>query len=158
MKHGLKYITFCDQKHIALLAICYNSPLVCNKPLGTPTFVRLIYCHLAGPALGLPYLTTHMASNEYYGDSVQHYFDVMHVISVCSIMMASSNRNILPHNWPIVRGIHESLVDSPHKGQWCGVLMFSLICTWTNGWANTQDAGDLRCRHAHCDVTVMLLK
>ena len=33
-----------------------------------------------------------------------------------------------PRNWPFVRGIHRSPVNSPHKGQWCGALMFSLIC------------------------------
>ena len=30
-------------------------------------------------------------------------------------------------------------VNSPHKGQWCGALMFSLICAWTNDWANNQE-------------------
>ena len=29
--------------------------------------------------------------------------------------------------WPFVRGIHRSPVNSPHKGQWRGVLMFVLI-------------------------------
>ena len=33
--------------------------------------------------------------------------------------------------------------------------MFSLICTWTNGWVNNCEAGDLRRRRAHYDVTVM---
>ena len=33
--------------------------------------------------------------------------------------------------------------------------MFSLICVWTNGWANNRDACDLRRHCAHCDVTVM---
>ena len=32
--------------------------------------------------------------------------------------------------WPFVRGIHRSPVTSPHKGQWRGTLMFSLICAW----------------------------
>ena len=35
-----------------------------------------------------------------------------------------------PRYWPFVRGIHRSPVNSPHKGQWRGVLMFSLICAW----------------------------
>ena len=48
---------------------------------------------------------------------------------------------------------HWSPVDSPHKGQWRGALMFSLICAW----ANHRDAGDLRPHPAHYDVTVMLL-
>ena len=29
------------------------------------------------------------------------------------------------------RGIHRSPVNSPHKGQWRGALMFCLICAWT---------------------------
>ena len=33
-----------------------------------------------------------------------------------------------PRCWPFVRGIHQSQVNSPHKGQWRGTLMFSLIC------------------------------
>ena len=60
-----------------------------------------------------------------------------------------------PHYWSFVRGIHWSLVNSTHKGQWHGALMFSLICTWTNGWVNNWCAGDLRCHCAHYYVTVM---
>ena len=48
-----------------------------------------------------------------------------------------------------------SPVNSPHKGQWCEALIFSLICAWTNSWANNRDAGDLRPHHAHSDVSVM---
>ena len=33
-----------------------------------------------------------------------------------------------PRYWPFVRRIHRSPVNSPHKGQWRGALMFSLIC------------------------------
>ena len=33
-----------------------------------------------------------------------------------------------PRYWPFVRGIHRSSVNSPHKGQWRGTLMCSLIC------------------------------
>ena len=60
-----------------------------------------------------------------------------------------------PHHWPFVRGIQQWPVDSPHKGQWCGALKFSLICAWTNGCAKNQDASDLRCHRAHYDVMVM---
>ena len=38
-----------------------------------------------------------------------------------------------PRYWPFVRGIHRSPVNSPHKGQWRGALMFTLICVWING-------------------------
>ena len=61
-----------------------------------------------------------------------------------------------PPHWPFVRGIHRSPVNSPHKGQWHGALMFSLICTWINRWVNNGEAGDLRCHRAHYDVTEMI--
>ena len=64
----------------------------------------------------------------------------------------------LPHYWPFVRGIHQSLVNSPHKGQWRGALMFSLICTWINNWVNNREAGDLKCHCTHYDVTVMIVQ
>ena len=32
-----------------------------------------------------------------------------------------------PRYWPFVREIHWSPVNSPHKGQWRGALLFSLI-------------------------------
>ena len=51
--------------------------------------------------------------------------------------------------WTFVNGIHWSSVDSPHKGQCRGALVFSLLCAWTNGWANNSDAGDLRRHRAH---------
>ena len=60
-----------------------------------------------------------------------------------------------PRYWPFVRGIHRSPVNSPHKGQWRGALMFSLICVWINGWVNNRKAGDLRRYRSHYDVTVM---
>ena len=49
-----------------------------------------------------------------------------------------------PRNWPFVQGIHRSPVNSPHKGQWRGALMFSLICVWINDWVKNREAGDLR--------------
>ena len=60
-----------------------------------------------------------------------------------------------PRYWPFVRGIHRSPVNSPHKGQWRGALIFSLICAWINGWVNSREAGDSRHQSAHYDVTVM---
>ena len=41
-----------------------------------------------------------------------------------------------------------------HRGRWRGALMFSLICPWTNGWANNRDAGDLKRHRGHYDVIV----
>ena len=54
---------------------------------------------------------------------------------------------------PFVRGVHRSPVISPHKGQWRGTLMFSLICAWINGWVNNREADDLWPHRPHYDVT-----
>ena len=61
-----------------------------------------------------------------------------------------------PRYWPFVRGIHRSAVNSPHKGQWRGALMFSLLRAWINAWVNTREAVDLRRHHTHYDVNVMI--
>ena len=61
-----------------------------------------------------------------------------------------------PCYWPSVRGIHRWPVNSPHKGQWRGALMFSLTCAWTNSWVNNGAARDLIRHHPHYDVIVMV--
>ena len=73
-------------------------------------------------------------------------------ISKSANTMTSSNGNIY---CPFLLGIRRSRVNSPHKDQWRGALMFSLICAWTNSWSNNQDANDLRRHRAHYDVSVM---
>ena len=62
-----------------------------------------------------------------------------------------------PCYWPFVfvLGIHRSPMNSPHKWQWCGASMFSLICAWINGWVNNREDGDMRRHRAHYDVTAM---
>ena len=48
-------------------------------------------------------------------------------------------------------------VNSPHKGQWRGALMFSLIYASINDWVNNREAGDLRRQRGHYDVIVMCM-
>ena len=68
-------------------------------------------------------------------------------------MMTSSNGNIFRVTGPLwgESTCHRWIL----KGQWRGAWMFSLICAWTNGWANSPEAGGLRRHRAHYDVTVM---
>ena len=91
-------------------------------------------------------------------------FAIWHILIITIIKENMSN--VLPHDdvikwkhfqryWPFVRGIHRSPVNSPHKGQWRGTLMFSLICAWIKGWVINCGAGKLRRYRAHYDVTVM---
>ena len=62
-----------------------------------------------------------------------------------------------PCYWPFVLEIPRSLVNAPHKGQWRGVLMFSLICVWINGLVNNRETGNLIIHHTRYGFTVMTL-
>ena len=70
-------------------------------------------------------------------------------------MMTSSNFKQFPHYWPFVQAIHWSPVNSPHKGQWRGALIFPLICASKNAWVSNREAGDLKCHRTNYDVIVM---
>ena len=83
-----------------------------------------------------------------------------------TMFIAQTRPIILPHDdvikwkhfpryWPFVRGIHRSPVNSPHKGQWRGALMFSLICPnkrlskqWRGWWFETPSCSLWR----HCNA------
>ena len=92
-------------------------------------------------------------------------FWVVHPL-VFQLEIDNGSRYIIPHDdvikwkhfpryWPFVLGIHRWPVSSPHKGQWRGAMMFSLICASINGWVNNRKAIDLRRHRAYYDVTVM---
>ena len=52
-------------------------------------------------------------------------------------------------NPPVIGGF-------PHKGQWRGASMFSLICTRTYSWAYNRVVGDLRRHRAHYGITLLM--
>ena len=71
-------------------------------------------------------------------------------------MMTSSNGRIFRVPCPLCAEFTGHRWIPLKNGQWRGSLMFSLICTWINGWVNNREAGDLRRHCAHYDVIVML--
>ena len=70
-------------------------------------------------------------------------------------MMTSSNGNIFRVTGSLCGEFTGSGEFPPHKGQWRGALMFSLICVWINGWVNNREASDLRRHRGHYDASVM---
>ena len=76
-------------------------------------------------------------------------------ISTTCLMMTSSNVTYVSALLALCAGNSPVPVNSPHKGQWRGSLMFSLICVWINDWVNNREAGDLRRHYGHYDVNVM---
>ena len=89
----------------------------------------------------------------------QHWFTYVALIRVgdkpLSMMTSCIKWKHFPRYWPFVWGIHRSPVNSPHKDQRRGALVFSLICAWINGWVNNRKASDLRRHPAYYDVTLM---
>ena len=61
-------------------------------------------------------------------------------------MTTSWNGNLFPITGPLWKEFTGLPVNFPHKGQWSGVLKFSLICAWINDWVINR---------AHYDVIVM---
>ena len=74
-------------------------------------------------------------------------------------MMTSWNENIF-YVTGLLWGesIDDRWVPLSKAMQWRGAFMFSLICSWTNGWANNRDTGDLRRHRANYDFTVMYME
>ena len=70
-------------------------------------------------------------------------------------MMTSSNGSIF-RLLTLCAGNSPVPVNSPHKGQWRGALMFLFICAQINDWVNKREAGDLRRHRGHYDVIVMI--
>ena len=69
-----------------------------------------------------------------------------------------TNADISCYNWLIVL-LYDDVIKWKHFPRYwpfvTGALMFSLISAWTNGWANTRDAGDYRRHRSNYDVTVI---
>ena len=63
-----------------------------------------------------------------------------------------------PRYWPFGRGIHWSPMDSTHKGQWRGALMFLWSAPKGNGWANNRDTDDLDSNRLHYNVNPMMIE
>ena len=83
----------------------------------------------------------------------RHICIVTFIISAQSFIVTDCLLSIAIMRW--LPAVAVSPVNSPHKSQWRGALMFSLICVWINDWVNNCEAGDLRRYRAHYDVIVM---
>ena len=73
----------------------------------------------------------------------------------CSLFMMTSPCGNISALLAFVSGIHQSPMNSPNRGLWHGALMFSLIGSWTNGWVNNRDVGDLKRYRTLYDVIVI---
>ena len=76
-------------------------------------------------------------------------------------MLHARKRVINAHN-DVIKWKHFCVTDHlcgdefPSQSQWRRALIFSLNCTWINGWANNDEVGDFIRNRAHYDVTVMV--
>ena len=127
----------------------------CNQKLGLKYMVRktLSYFFIklrielstgSKPLIPLVMLTTQSDAHQWWSPVI-----LIH-------KMTSSNWNIFPRYWSFVRGIHHWPVNSPHKDQWRGALIFSFISAWTNSSTHNGEAGDLRRHRTQYDVIVII--
>ena len=124
--------------------ICY----VVDKTLSDLKWIiRQANCHISTLMQLMPFYFVHIKINHYQNREQNTTGNTNHDDVI--------KWKHFPCYWPFVRGIHRSPVNSPHKGQWRGALMSSLICVWINDWVNNRVAGDLRRYRAHNDVIVM---
>ena len=92
------------------------------------------------------------------------------LVSSCSCFCPIHWSQVLSRKWKVPSNGNIFCVTGPLCGQFTGhrwipltnvseteFLMFSLICTWLNGWVKSRESGDLRHHRAHYDVTVMKL-
>ena len=93
--------------------------------------------------------------NEWITYMTEHLPSMMDILWAMYIHDGVIKWKHFPQYWLLVRGIHRWPVNSPHKCQWRGALIFSLIWAWINGWVNNRKAGCLRRHRAHYAVTVM---
>ena len=90
------------------------------------------------------------------GDS--HTFSSEKVINMTFVTWWRHKMKTFPCYWPFNWWASDTVngaFPSQRGQQWRGALMASLICAWTNGWANNRNAGDLRRYRTHYDTTVM---
>ena len=71
------------------------------------------------------------------------------------IMMTSWNENLFRVTGLLCGEFTGHLWIPGTKTTGAEALMFSLICTWINGWVSHCEAGDLRRHRSHYDVIVM---
>ena len=91
------------------------------------------------------YFTWKTYERFYYNRFVNDYAGVSPLDHVCCHVPIYKHDDVIkwkhfPRYWPFVPGIHRSPVNYPHKGQWRGALMFSVIRVWTIGWLVIWDA------------------
>ena len=112
-----------------------KSSIICNYLFVLTKVHKQSHAH-KGYCILCPYpsfhRTTVLHKLEYWilhiWDNIYWYWRYIEVLS----MMRASNGNISAL-LDLYEGSHRSLVDSPHKSQSRGALMYSMIYAWTNG-------------------------
>ena len=154
--NGIVPIPYYPQGTFVVLKIypcCANQPL---DPNGALTKLRLISSAKEAMVLEVGYCESIEMCDFLLYTRADLWKELLNQFLLFVNMMTSS-KGFFQGYWPFVRGVHRSPVNSPHKGQWRGALMFSLICAWINDWVNNREAGDLRLHRAQYELTVIKL-
>ena len=86
-----------------------------------------------------------------FANTVQEHYNSLHLYHDDVIKWKH-----FPRYWPFVRGIDRSPVNSPHKSQWRGALMFALICAVKKRLSKHSWGWWFETHRAHYDVIIII--
>ena len=99
----------------------------------------------------------HISTHQYYDSLLVCYNVAAYWLTIRLLPNHVTEWNYFLRNWPFMRGIHRSPVNSPTKASDAEFWCFLWSASWLNG-ANNREAGDLRRHRAHYDVIVVFFK
>ena len=132
--------------------------LALTHGLGTLTIIQ-VYCFYVGQGTHLVLVEKSQIVKTFWSILLKHHFDLKVLDWVLLSWMLSwwCCNNMEKSYWPFVRGIHQWLVDSLHKGPVMWTFDISIVVS-LNNLLNKQLSGwwfeTPRCS---CDVTVVIM-
>ena len=105
--------------------------------------------------------TTNICIGRCYSYGLIMYWALLHTVNICLVFTTQECQLLSMLWWCYQMEIFSALLafcmgnspvtgEFPHKGQWSGALMFSLICTWINGWVSNCETGETPSRSIWC--------
>ena len=132
---------YVESKHILqppkYLSIIVNRfSYINNKIIKNRSFIPLYKNIMPGPYKFNLWATVdhhgYSMNRGYYTASINCYGKTFHRNDTKITAWRRHQMETFPRCWSFVGGNHRSAVNSPHKGQWRGALMLTLICVWIN--------------------------
>ena len=116
-------------------SLCLDKVIACRVPCGLDNFVDLYS--------DSPSVTTCMFIHTiWFDDLTFHQTEDKTINDIYIYIWWHHQMETFSASLTLCVGNSPLTGDSPHKGQWRGAFMFSLIWAWVYNWVNNRKAGD----------------